>query len=113
MLNTPLAGNYTIQINATAVNSELQGYALVVTGDIIPFECGTILKGDVNLDGTVNGRDIQPFVNLMTTFSHVIVNAAGCAADIGGGEDACSPDGLVDSSDLPGFISHLLTAGCP
>lgn len=113
LLNTPLSGNYTIQINATAVNSELQGYALVVTGDIIPFECGAILKGDVNLDGTVNGRDIQPFVNVMTTFSNVIVNAQGCAADIGGGEDSCSPDGLVDSSDLPGFISHLLTASCP
>ena len=113
LINTPLTGDYTIQISGTAVNSGLQGYALVVTGDIIPFECGTILKGDVNLDGQVNGRDIGPFVNVMTSFNNVIVSAQGCAADNGGGEDPCSPDGLVDANDLPGFITRLLTGTCP
>lgn len=113
LINAPLTGDYTIQIVGTAVNAELQGYALVVTGDIIPFECGATLKGDVNLDGQVNGRDIGPFVNVMTSFGDVIVSAASCAADIGGGEDPCSPDGLVDVSDLPGFISSLLSGNCP
>lgn len=113
LINNPLAGDYTFQIAGTAVNSDVQGYALVITGDIIPFECNSIIKGDVNLDGLVDSRDIQAFFTVMNSFSHVIVSPAGCAADIGGGEDPCSPDGLVDSSDLSGLISILLTGSCP
>jgi len=113
LINTPLAGDYAFQIAATAVNSDLQGYALVITGDIIPFECSSIIKGDVNLDGLVDSRDIQAFFTVMNSFSHVIVSPQGCAADIGGGEDPCSPDGLVDASDLQGLISVLLSGSCP
>jgi len=110
---SPLTGNYTIQIQATAVNAELQGYALVVTGDIIPTDCSSIVKGDVNLDGMVNGRDIHPFVGTVASFSNVITTPAQCAADIGGDEDPCSADGQVNAYDVPGFVALLLTGGCP
>lgn len=113
LINLPLAGEYTIQIAGTAVNSELQGYALVVTGDIVPFDCSAILKGDVNLDGLVNALDIQLLAGVMASFENVIVNNAQCAADFGGGEDPCTPDGLVDANDLAGFIAQLLNGTCP
>jgi len=113
ILSNPLAGTFTIQILATAVNSELQGYALVVTGDIIPTDCSGVTKGDVNLDGLVNGRDIHSFVGTVSAFSNVITSESECAADIGGDEDTCSADGQVNAFDVPGFVTQLLTGSCP
>lgn len=65
------------------------------------------LKGDVDVDGLVNGLDIQPFVDLMLgNQSHCLGIASLCGAD-------CDCDGDLDIDDIPPFVVVLLGGdGC-
>jgi hypothetical protein len=61
-----------------------------------PNPCPCPLLGDLNADGTVDGLDIQAFVDCV----------------IGGGTNCRCGDfdhsGVVDTADVAGFISALL-----
>jgi len=77
-------------------------------------DCGcstACLKGDVNLNGTRNGTDIQPFVNNL--FSGAATGTVLCAADASG-------DCALTTADVQPFVCLLLgspagclTGGCP
>lgn len=130
--SNPETGVWRIDINAAAVNSGLQGYALVISGNMEPVV--VCLKGDLNDDGTVNAADISGFVS-------VLLNGGTprefCAADVNGingaGPDDVNPfvslllgvtfcprvkgdlngDMLVDGADVQGFTTVLITGGTP
>lgn len=51
----PEAGTWTVDVVGTAVNMDVQGFALVVTGLVTPYTC----DGDVNQDGNLDGFDVQ------------------------------------------------------
>ncbi|MFH1419476.1 MAG: S8 family serine peptidase [Planctomycetota bacterium] len=95
--NTPETGVWQIDVAGTAVNDSTQGYALVVTGDVVWFEI-TCLKGDVNDDELIDGDDIQPFVSVLMSGGTPLQE---CAVDMNG----------VDGpgiDDVPGFVDVLL-----
>jgi hypothetical protein len=110
---SPVSGTYTIDVAGTQVLQPTQGYALVVTGDLLTIDCAAVTPGDVSGDLLVNGDDAQPFVQELMTFSGTITTAQQCASDIGSAGDPCSPDGLVNDLDIPGFVQLLLTGSCP
>ena len=62
------------------------------------FVCGP-LPGDINGDGTVDGSDIQPFVDLLTGGGYQI------EADING-------DSVVDGLDIQPFVRIITCAEC-
>lgn len=74
---------------------------------IINLTCGgaTCMRGDVNGDGQVDGRDVSRFARL------AVVGGASptevCAGDL---EPA--PDGSLDVGDVSGFVSCLIAGGC-
>jgi hypothetical protein len=93
----PSPGLWQVDVTGAAVNQDLQGYALVITGDVA-WQC---LKGDVNQDGVVDGADIQPFIS-------VLLNGGGrmevCAADM----NSLNGPGV---DDIPDFVAALLGNG--
>lgn len=60
----------------------------------------TCLKGDVNGDGQIDGRDIQAFIN-------VLLNG-GPPREICAGDLASVQDGWVTNADVQSFVSCLL-----
>ena len=72
---------------------------------------GDCRKGDVNLDGRINGADIQAFVALLLS-GGAPGTPAHCAADVGnpGGPGG---DGSVNTLDVGPFIACALAGGCP
>lgn len=74
--------------------------------------CQTNLKGDMDFDVSPNGLDIQEFTGQVLSFDGTIDTALECAADIGSPGFPCTPDGLLDENDVPGFASILLGTGC-
>jgi hypothetical protein len=63
-------------------------------------------KGDLDLDGDVDGRDIQPFINQL--LRGVSCAVAACEADLNG-------DATVSVADIPCFVQLLLSgsSSCP
>ncbi len=62
----------------------------------------TPVSCDMNMDGSVNGNDVQPFVNAMlggATWQNV------CSGDL-----EPPPDGMLDMDDVNPFVTCLLTA---
>lgn len=94
-LPAPAPGVYTVRIDAAAVNSGAQGYALVVTGDVTEVVENPCLA-DWNGDEVVDFFDVQAF---LADFS-----AQTPAADI-------TEDGLHDFFDIQLFL-QLLSNGC-
>lgn len=73
--------------------------------DVVCPPPGICHKGDVNLDGRVNGGDVQPFV------AHVLGGGspgslASCAADVNG-------DATPNGDDVVQFIACVMSGGCP
>lgn len=66
---------------------------------------GACLKGDLNLDGRVNGADIQMFV-VNATGGGTPGTPAYCAADV-------NADTVADAGDVAVFISCVMAGGCP
>ena len=61
---------------------------------IFTFDTGSVLKGDLDLDGDVDFFDIQPFIDVLST----------------GGDQPeadCNCDGSVDFFDIQFFIDIL------
>jgi hypothetical protein len=92
-LNAPALGTWTVRVNGVAVNVGAQGYALVVTGEVLePSDC----VADFNGDGSVNSLDVLAYLNAWS--------AGDSSADING-------DGTVDTLDFLEFL-NLWNAGC-
>ncbi len=77
----------------------------VAVFDVTCPPAGACHKGDVNLDGRVNGGDIQPFV------AQVLVGGtpgslSACAADVNG-------DAVANGDDVAQFIACVMSGGCP
>jgi len=88
----PKVGTWQIDIDATAVNVDQQGFALVISGDV---DC---VRGDVNADGQIDGRDIAAFLDVVIQGGGVF---ASCAADMNFNQSA----GL---DDLAAFTAALV-----
>lgn len=103
LLNAPVLGVYTVSVDAEAVNTvDPQGFALVVTGGVTEFNC---VKGDVNGDGLVDGRDIRRFVEVLTLGGGTAVE--NCAGDVGPTRDL-----MIGEDDVPSFVDCLMSSGC-
>ncbi len=94
----PQSGRWRIDVIGSAVNVDLQGYALVVTGDLVTT-AGACLAGDLTADGTVNGKDIAPFLSALM---HGVTAGGACAGDFNG-------TGSVDLNDREAFVARLLS----
>lgn len=67
------------------------------------YEC---LKGDVNVDGVIDGRDISPFASALLSPPPVGTDAF-CATDM-------DDDGVLNiAADLPQFVTCILGGPCP
>ncbi|MBI5762852.1 MAG: DUF3466 family protein [Planctomycetes bacterium] len=107
-LNTLIPANseWTI-IKGTAINDtgiivgEATRYGFAHGVKLTPFVC---LKGDVNIDGFVDGRDIGSFVSTLLTGGNA---PEVCAADV-----APSYDGIVSMNDVAAFVDCVLNGGC-
>ncbi len=67
-----------------------------------PDECEAWILADVNLDGLINGRDVQCFVYIMIyPPPNPWLPCCGAAADM-------NSDGLVDTADIAPFVTALL-----
>lgn len=95
-LPVPAPGRYTVRVDAAAVNSGTQGYALVLTGDITEVVNNPCIP-DWTGDGTLDFFDVQEF---LADFS-----AHTPEADI-------TNDGVYDFFDVQEFLA-LFSAGCP
>jgi hypothetical protein len=69
---------------------------------VLHQSCMTVALGDVNLDGQVDGRDVQAFVKvLMDPYSPSLTFSELCAADI-------DHDGFITPADVGPFVQLLL-----
>lgn len=92
------------QHDAGPTSGEMTGGAFSLVGGFWPGAASSVCTcpGDMNLDGTKNGRDIQKFVEC------VLAPLGDCTcADINGA-------GGVTVADVPFFVADLLAgAACP
>jgi len=95
----PLPGTYTVTVDATAVNVDTQGFALVVTGDLDTGARAPGCPGDVNEDGQVDGLDVFAVLGSFC-------NEAPCDALL----DA-NGDGVINPLDVGFILARLDT--CP
>lgn len=74
---------------------------------IVDLSCGSVtcLRGDVNGDQIVNGRDVARFV-------HIAVSGGATATEVCSGDLQAQPDGAVGAADIPAFAACLLAGGC-
>jgi hypothetical protein len=69
---------------------------------VVHNSCTGILEGDLNLDATVNGLDLQRFVQILVDpYAGGVSFNEFCAADM-------NRDGFVTMQDVDSFVSHLL-----
>ncbi len=107
-LNTRIPANseWTI-IKGAAINDagvivgEATRFGFAHGVKLTPFAC---LKGDVNTDGFVDGRDIGSFVSTLLT--------GGSAVEVCAGDVAPSYDGAVSMNDVAAFVDCVLNGGC-
>jgi len=74
---------------------------------IVNLTCGGVscMRGDLNGDGEVDGRDIARFARLA-------VNGGATPVEICAGDLESTPDGGLDAGDVSGFVSCVLANGC-
>jgi len=68
-------------------------------------EAAGCVRGDVNGDGGVDGRDVS-------RFAQIAVGGGGSANEICAGDLQATPNGAIDPGDIPGFVVCLLAGGC-
>lgn len=103
-INAPAAGDWVVRVKATAVNSGLQGYAVVITGAVdtpTPPTCAA----DYNGDQTADILDVLDFVD---DFGACDSQAGPCGTT---GDADFNGDTIVDIMDLLDFIDAF-GAGC-
>jgi len=92
---TPCAGVTQYSIRCVLTNS-----CGTATSDVAVLTVHSTGSGDGNSSGAADGRDIPQFVNILTNGG--VPTASYCAYDMTG-------DGVVDQSDLPGFVGLLIS----
>ncbi|MBN2448420.1 MAG: S8 family serine peptidase [Phycisphaerae bacterium] len=97
-LTPPDTGTYTVAVTGSTVNQDLQGYALVITGDVVPW-----ILGDVNCDGTVDVFDIDPFVMAIIDPAAYATNYPDCDVNLAD----TNGDGSADIFDIDKFVALL------
>jgi hypothetical protein len=88
-----------VDVGATAVNQDLQGYALVITGEVVAR-----MTGDANCDGAVDLFDIDAFVLAASNPAAYAANFPGCPLDL----CDCNGDGSVDVFDIDAFVALVV-----
>jgi len=104
-INSPEPGVYTVTVHATAVNERTQGYALVITGDVLPGP--EFRLGDSDTDGDVDLDDLYGFDSCLSGPDQ----APGFVTPTGkclGTFDA-DEDGDVDLNDFTAFQETFAT----
>lgn len=86
---------------ASTVEAGLDAFA------IVNLSCGGVscVRGDVNQDGQVNGRDVSRFTQLLVVGGASPVEI--CAGDL-----ESPPDGALDAGDISAFVSCVIAGGC-
>ena len=82
-------------------NPDTQQAVLTATFNVT-VDC---LKGDVNQDGSVNGLDIQRFVDILTS-------GAGSAYEHCGGDVANVRNGVIGAEDVDAIVDCILNGHC-
>jgi hypothetical protein len=101
LLNTPPAGQYSIQVKGAAVNVGTQGFAIVITGDISPAL--SALSADCDGNGVFDlDLDTACFVNVLLEKSSSL--SAVSRSDI-------NLDGSIDAADIQAFVECAKLAG--
>jgi hypothetical protein len=94
---------FTVQDNPDNSITEV-GIDAVVVRD---FRCVPLcIKGDMNDDAAVDGRDIDWFVQ-------VVASGTGTPVELCAGDIQAPADGQVSFDDLDEFVNCLLASGCP
>lgn len=127
------------QCSATTAAADLcvgWAYLVVVPTNELGVPCGSLYyatlscsspsvaaagccKGDMNNDGTINGKDIKPWINQVLPIANggqpaIAFNPVGGCFDVLTCRGDANNDYKVDLSDLSGFVSLLLAGGnCP
>lgn len=121
-LDVPPHGNQTVivyvdlELLDTVLGCETITRLFVIDGNggtainvIEAFSLNAVLTcpctGDVNLDGTVNGRDISAFVDQVIVPGDPSTSPAACAADL-------SRNGTVGFEDVAIMVGTLLSGNC-
>ena len=76
---------------------------LIVTGTLSPVSVLPLATGDLNCDGVINFRDINPFVLILSNPSQWQATYPGC--DFDNGDINC--DGSVNFRDINPFVALL------
>jgi hypothetical protein len=101
-----LTDQVQVRFSAADVGSASVTEAGVDAFAITDLNCGQMLAGDLNCDGTIDAFDIDPFVLALTDpagYAAAYPDCAAAAADVNG-------DGKVDAFDIDPFVK-LLTGG--
>ncbi|HPF37951.1 MAG TPA: hypothetical protein P5081_05655 [Phycisphaerae bacterium] len=109
LLNDVFADPGTVRIRFSAADNPNNSRTEAAIDAVLFLDigCGTsCVKGDVNLDGQVNGRDVEPF-------TAAILNPPAPGTDEFCAADMNSDDVVTTAGDLAAFASCLLAGGCP
>ncbi|HVP13112.1 MAG TPA: M14 family zinc carboxypeptidase [Phycisphaerae bacterium] len=69
---------------------------------VVNFSCTGTLRGDMNHDGTINGQDMQRFVEVfINPYASGVTGPEFCSADM-------NADGFVTAADVAPFVDALL-----
>ncbi len=127
------------QCSAATASADLcvgWAYLVVVPSNELGVPCGSLYyatltcspastlasgccKGDMNNDGTINGKDIRPWINQVLPIANggqpaIQMNPIGGCFDVLTCRGDTDNDYDVDLSDLAGFVTVLLSSGsCP
>jgi hypothetical protein len=97
-LSAGLAGEYTIRVKGTAINTGTQGFALVITGDVAEATAGCTDADLAEPYGTIDIFDVLAFIEGYNSQDPSV--------------DFADPIGTFDIFDVLEFISSY-NAGCP
>lgn len=103
-----LAGNNRFRFSVADNPNNSRTEAAVDAFSIIDFQCSTIscLKGDVNADSLIDGRDVSAFATALISGA-TPGSQPHCASDI-------DSDGTLElGDDLQAFVQCLLSGACP
>jgi hypothetical protein len=103
----PITSQFRIRFTASDQGSGSVVEAGIDAFRIFEYVCeSSCLRGDLNEDTFVDGRDIS-------LFAAVAVNGGGTAQQICAGDVESTPDGVVDEGDITGFVECMLAGACP
>lgn len=102
----PLTNQMRLRFSATDNPNDSVTEAALDAVSIVDLECVSepCIRGDVNLDGGVDGRDANRFIDVLFN--------GGSPGELCAGDLELVPDGAIDEGDIDAFVSCLLAGGC-